>query len=175
MSKTVGSNPSIYVSDRGNHRILRLGDMTGKIGSELGTKGSGNNQFNQPTGIFVDSANRIYIADMGNDRIVRVDDITGKGWTAFGTKGNGNNQFNQPTGIFVDSANRIYIADMDNHRLVRLDDMTGKGWTTFGTKGSVKKNDDATFKFQRPTGLFVDSLNQIYVADLDNNRIVRVN
>ncbi len=160
----------IYVTDYRNSRIVRMNDVKGTGWTTLGSRGSGVNQFNRPSGIVVDAAGRIYVADSDNHRIVRMNDMRGTGWTTLGSRGNGVNQFNRPSGIVVDAAGRIYVADSDNHRIVRMNDMRGAGWTTLSechqypcTAGNL---------FKRPSGIFVDRLGRIYVAD---GRIVRVN
>ena len=165
---------SLLVSDRGHHQIISLTDFGKKPSSKLGAKGSGVNQFNLPSGIFVDQTKRIYVADAGNHRVVRMDDVSGKNWKALGINGNAVKQFNQPVAVCIDVKNRIYVADMDNHRIVRMDDMTGKNWTTFGSKGKLADGGGAKLKFYRPTGVHIDSQQRIYIADMGNSRIVRV-
>jgi DNA-binding beta-propeller fold protein YncE len=166
---------SIFISDRGRHQIINIPEINGKPAAKtLGAEGSGVKQFNQPAGIFVDQALRIYVADMDNHRVVRTDDMSGKNWTTLGSKGSNPKQFDQPAGVHLDAKNRLYVADMNNHRIVRMDDLTGKNWTTFGTKGKVQSNDPAKLKFYRPTGVFVDSQQRIYIADMGNSRIVRI-
>jgi streptogramin lyase len=165
----------VYVSDTGNHRIIRMNDISesgwtflGSAPGGVSTPGSGTDQFNLPAQIAIDAQNRIYIADSGNNRIVRMDDMAGTNWVAFGTQGSGQNQFNDPFGIAVDSAGHIYVADKNNNRIVRMDDMNGTNWTVFGTQGSGQNQLNA------PSGLFVDATNRIYIADTGNNRIARV-
>ena len=91
----------IFVADQSNHRIVRINDMTGAGWTSFGSTGSGVNQFNVPTGIFVNAGGQIFVADQTNHRIVRINDMTGAGWTTFGSLGSGVNQFADPTGIFV--------------------------------------------------------------------------
>ena len=43
----------IFVADSFNDRIVRIDDMTGAGWTTLGNQGSGTNQFNFPTSIFV--------------------------------------------------------------------------------------------------------------------------
>jgi sugar lactone lactonase YvrE len=51
--------------------------------------GNGVNKFNNPNGIFVDTAGKIYIADTGNNRIVRMDDMAGTSWSTIDTTRSG--------------------------------------------------------------------------------------
>jgi hypothetical protein len=89
------------VADNGNHRIVRMNDMTGAGWTTLGTGGSGANQFHFPEFVFVDGAGRIYVNDLENHRIVRMNDMTGAGWTTLGALGSGANQFNRPRRVFI--------------------------------------------------------------------------
>lgn len=116
------------------------------------------------------------MADTGNNRIVRMDDMTGTGWTTLGTSGTGINQFRYPRRIFVDRARRIYVTDYGTGRIVRVNDMTGAGWTTLGCGyvGDSLSCPEITW-FRGPVGIFVDKAGRIYVADSDNDRIVRTN
>lgn len=54
------------------------------------------------------------------------------------------------------------------HRIERMDDIAGATWLTFGGEGS------GVYQFASPTGIAVDELGRIYVADYYNNRIVRM-
>jgi hypothetical protein len=47
--------------------------------------------------------------------------------------------------------------------------MTGAGWVAFGSRGNREG------QFLSPSSVFVSSTGRIYVVDLGNNRIVRIN
>jgi hypothetical protein len=55
-----------------------------------------------------------------------------------------------------------------NNRLVRMDDMTGANWTSIGTNGY------GVGQFSSPSGVWIDTAGQIYVADMANDRITRM-
>ncbi len=61
-------NGDIYVVDSGNNRVQRF-DRDGSYMSEFGGMGGGNGQFNDPTGIAVDSQGYVYVTDTNNNRI----------------------------------------------------------------------------------------------------------
>jgi streptogramin lyase len=67
-------------------------------------------------------------------------------------------------------SNVIYVGDgytstTHSDRIVRISDMTGVGWTTAGGPGS------GTNQFSFPRGIYVYSIEKIYVADESNHRI----
>jgi len=80
----------IYVTMCGGNgatKIIRFDDMTGQNWAAYGAYGSTQGQFNSPTDIFVDGANRIYVLDNANFRVVRINDMAGNGWIALGQNG----------------------------------------------------------------------------------------
>jgi streptogramin lyase len=72
--------------------------------------------------------------------------------------------------FYIAGNNIIYVGDgytptSQSNRIVRMSDMTGLGWTTFGSSGS------GVNQFSFPRGIFVYSIDRIYVADESNHRI----
>ena len=69
---------TVYVADANNHRVLRF-DAEGTFLSEWGTSapssGSDNGEFNEPSGIDVDSEGRVFVADTRNHRIQYFDAV----------------------------------------------------------------------------------------------------
>ncbi|MBU6428260.1 MAG: carboxypeptidase regulatory-like domain-containing protein [Cyanobacteria bacterium REEB65] len=61
-------NGDIYVVDSGNNRVQRF-NRDGAFMSEFGGMGGGNGQFNEPTGVAVDSDGYVYVSDTNNNRI----------------------------------------------------------------------------------------------------------
>ena len=81
----------------------------------------------------------------------RADPENGKFVNAWGRKGPAAGELDTPHGIAMDSAGRLYVADRSNNR-VQVFDQSGKfiaEWKQFG----------------RPSGVFVDKNDMIYVAD----------
>lgn len=174
----VDGSSRVYVTDGAfdtqNHRVVRIDDLDGRGWAEFGSRGRGANQFNSPSGIWIDGTGRIYVADTSNHRVVRMDDLSGSGWVEFGRRGGREHQFVEPTDIGIDRTGRIYVTDDNNNRVVRIDDMTGKGWTWIGSPGCFV-NCLGRGQFYHPSGLFIDGEGRIYVADSANDRIVRMN
>ena len=82
----------------------------------FGSEGTGDGEFDSPTGIAVDSGGNIYVADTFNDR-VQVFDPSGVFLSAFGSSGTGDGEFSLPQGIAVGGGGNIYVADTVNNRV----------------------------------------------------------
>lgn len=125
-SAAQGSAGPIYIADPGNHRVVRVNDISGAGWTVLQQNPTGTDQLAGPDSIAFGPDGRMYITD--RFRVVRVDDFGGHGWVSFGSQGSGANQFNGAAGITVDSRGHIYVADSGNHRIVSFDDMGGTNW-----------------------------------------------
>ncbi len=95
--------------------------------------------------------------------------VGGSPGSADGT--NDSAQFSTPTGVCIDSSNNLYVADSGNHTIRKV---TRSGVVTLaGLAGAWGTNDGvgSAARFYSPRGLAVDTNNQIYVADQNNNTI----
>jgi sugar lactone lactonase YvrE len=100
----------------------------------------------------------IFVADghgaTTNNRVVKFS-RDGDFIKAWGRRGSGPGEFNPPHGIAMDSRGRIFIADRGNNR-IQIFDQEGtflEEWKQFG----------------RPSGLFIDRNDTLYVADSQSN------
>jgi DNA-binding beta-propeller fold protein YncE len=119
-----------------------------------GVAGATQDLLDQPSDVVTAPNGDIYIADghggKSNDRIVKLDK-TGKFIKAWGKHGAGPGEFDTPHSIALDSTGRVFVADRVNSR-VQVFDGDGKllaEWRQFG----------------RPSSVFVDKNDVIYVAD----------
>jgi cysteine-rich repeat protein len=193
---------SVYIADTFNERIRRVDATTGILTTVTGTGticpltvppnpcGDGgaatSAQLRNPHDVAVDGLGAFYIADTYNDRIRRVDPTTGILTTVagIGTEGyNGDGgaatsaQLNFPTGIVIDGQGTVYIADSANDRIRRVDAVTGVITTVAGTGTSGFSGDGGaatSAQLDDPTGIAVDGLGTLYIADFNNHRIRRV-
>ncbi len=111
----------LYIADTDNDRIVYQ-DATGTFAS-WGTSGSGNGQFNRPTGVAVDSSGNVYVADSLNHRIQKFT-ATGSFLSAWGSHGSGIGQFDMPVDVdvvVIGGLTFVYVADSNNHRVARSD------------------------------------------------------
>ena len=188
----VDSAGVIYVADNSNHTIRKitpggtnwvvttLAGMAGYSGSADGTGREA--RFNQPYGIAVDGFGDLYVADTLNHTIRKVtpegvvSTLAGLPGTSGSDDGMGSDaRFNSPTGVAVDSSGNVYIADYWNHTIREI---TPSGAvSTFAGLAGVPGSDDATgnlARFNTPSGVAVDSVGNVYVADYRNNTIRKI-
>jgi DNA-binding beta-propeller fold protein YncE len=174
----VDGTGNVYVADSKNNRIQKL-DVASGVWSEWKKSddgpGNGLGEFNQPTGIAIDSSgNSLYVADSKNHRIQKLDVASGV-WSDWknnsGQVGSGLEQFNSPKGVALDSSGNVYVADSGNHRIQKLTVATGI-WSEYGYHGTVAGTDLGEFSY--PVGMAIDHHNNLYVADFSNNRIQKL-
>lgn len=110
----------LYVCDSRNDRIVEF-DSTGTARRTWGNYGSGEGQFDVPTGVALDFEGRVYVVDSGNSR-VQVFDTTGQFLFAWGSTGSGAGQFYRPVdltlGFNLDRSTRfVAVSDHGNSRV----------------------------------------------------------
>jgi NHL repeat-containing protein len=126
---------------------------------EKGVPGDDEYHFNKPADVLVAPGGDIFVADGhdhpdGNHRIVKYSS-DGTYITEWGGLGSEDRRFREPHGLAMDSQGRLFVADRYNNR-IQIFDQDGnhlESWTQFG----------------RPSGLFIDENDVLYVADSESN------
>lgn len=129
----------------------------------IGSAGSGNGQFEWPTGIAVDSKNNIWVTDLLHNRLEKLNE-KGQYLSQFGSGGTGNGQFDHPMTLAIDSKGDLWATDTESNRIEEFSE-TGTFIRAVGSKGI------ANGQFNWPAGIAIDSENDVWVADTNNNRI----
>ena len=91
----------------------------GVFGSQWGTEGSGEGEFNTPGGIAIASDGSVYVADTNNHRIQK---FTSEGVfvSKWGTEGSGDGELQAPNDVAVASDGSVYVADSKNNRIQKF-------------------------------------------------------
>jgi sugar lactone lactonase YvrE len=173
---TVDNNGNVYVADCGNNRIQKLSissntwSQWGKIG---GASGTGLGEFDGPSSVAVDSSGNMYVAESHNWRIQKLTASTNT-WSVVTSKvGYGLGEFEGPGNVAIDSNDNLYVVDIGNNRIQKLN-VTTNTWSQLGGKeGGVSGK--GLGEFNIPEGITVDSSGNVYVADMGNNRIQKLN
>ena len=151
----VNQRGEMVVTEETGHCVSVL-SYNGKKIRLFGTRGSGQGQFDRPSGVVVDGKGNILVADGFNRRIQK---FTAEGHflAAVGTS--------RPLGITFNSSNgKVYVIETNEHCVKVLN----SGFvfsSTFGKKGKDRG------QYNSPHGIACDSAGKVYVADRDNHRI----
>ena len=125
---------------------------------KAGQGGKGTDVFDRPTGIAFAPNGDVFISEghapgFGNSRIMKFDS-DGKFIKTFGHLGSGEGELKGPHVLAFDSQGRLFVADRSNSR-VAIFDQDGKflaAWKQFG----------------RPSGIFIDRNDVLYVSDSES-------
>lgn len=133
-----------------------------ELSMKWGSRGSGQDQFNQPYGIAVGNS-KIYIVEDINSRI-SIYTQQGTFLNMWGSPGKAPDQFQGPLGVALAKNGNIYLADTNNERI-----MVFKPDGTFVREWGKRGGGNA--QFRSPTGIAIDNNDNVYVADSYNFRI----
>ncbi len=184
-----------YISDTGHRRVLKYNPADGKVSVFAGTgaedfSGDGGlateARFRVPWGLAVDKAGNVYITDERDHRVRKVNaadgvisTIAGSGVGGFG----GDNgpataaQLYQPEGVAVDDVGNVYIADRGNSRIRKVNAADGVISTIAGINErgfSGEGGPAVAARLWSPTGVAVDDAGNVYIADMFNHRLRKI-
>ena len=135
----------------------------GRLLMTLGTRGgaAAPGFFYQPNDVLVAPNGTIFVSEGhggANSRILKFskDGTLLKTW---GTKGSGDGQLDGPHALAMDSRGRLFVGDRSNNRIVIFDQD--------GRQLAVWR------QFSRPSGVYIDRRDVIYVADSESESVSR--
>lgn len=160
-----GQDGSVWLTDgQGRegkgHQVFKF-SPEGKVLMTLGkagVAGDGPDTFNQPNDVVVAPNGDIFVSDghspgTGNARVVKFSK-DGKFIKQWGGHGSGPGQFEVPHALAFDSKGRLFVGDRANNR-IQIFDQDGKFLEEWK-------------QFSRPSGIFIDKNDIIYVADSES-------
>jgi hypothetical protein len=160
---SVDREGNVWVSDNGGHQAFKF-NQDGKVLMTLGKKGvagPGEDEFDAPTDVAIAPNGDIFVGDghsgggtaTGNARIVKFDK-NGKFLKTWGKKGMGPGEFDVIHTLAFDSRGRLFVGDRQNNR-IQIFDQNGKFLAQW-------------FQFGRPSGMYIDKNDVLYVADSES-------
>jgi hypothetical protein len=142
-------------------------------------------QFNQPFGITRGPDGALYICDTGNHRIRRIaldgmiSTVAGngtRGWSGDGGPAIGAS-LNEPYEVRFDSAGNLFFVERMNHLVRRVDAKSGAISTIAGTGVAGFSGDGGPAVnacFNEPHSIGFDSEGDLYICDINNHRVRKV-
>lgn len=145
------------------HQVFKF-SPEGKLLMTLGTKGGGRDSlfFWQPNDVLVAPNGDIFVAEghasnaTANARILKFDK-SGKLIKTIGKYGTGPEDMDQPHALAMDSRGRLFVGDRANNRILIMDQ-----------EGKLL---DTWYQFSRPSGIYIDAQDRIYVADSESGSV----
>ncbi|HXD50131.1 MAG TPA: peptidyl-alpha-hydroxyglycine alpha-amidating lyase family protein [Gemmatimonadaceae bacterium] len=145
------------------HQIFEFSSQ-GKLLRTLGTPGGAREPgyFFQPNDVLVAPSGDIFVAEGHSSApgsVARVLKFSKDGTLikAWGQLGAGPDDFNQPHALAMDSRGRLFVGDRANNR-IKIFDQDGKLLDTW-------------YQFSRPSGIYIDANDDIYVADSESGSV----
>ncbi|HJZ80366.1 MAG TPA: peptidyl-alpha-hydroxyglycine alpha-amidating lyase family protein, partial [Pyrinomonadaceae bacterium] len=129
---------------------------------KAGLAGTGNDEFNAPSAVVTAPNGDIFVGDgHGRDTNARIVKFSkdGKFIKTWGKNGSSPGEFDTPHAIAMDSQGRLFVGDRNNNR-IQIFDQDGKfidQWT----------------QFSRPSGVFIDKNDVIYVSDSESESVAK--
>jgi streptogramin lyase len=162
---TIDKDGNLWITDGQGfegkgHQVFKF-NPDGKVLMTLGkagVAGDGPDTFNQPNAVAVAPNGDIFVSDghntgRGNARVIKFTK-DGKFIKQWGGHGSGPGQFEMPHTLAFDSRGRLFVGDRGNNR-IQIFDQDGKFLEEWN-------------QFSRPSGVYIDSRDNIYVADSES-------
>jgi len=189
---TFDATGNFYIADEGNNCIRKV-TTAGIITTIAGTGTSGYSgdggqataaEMYNPTGVVFDVVGNLYIADYPNNRIRKVNTsgiistIAGTGASAYSGDGGQATaaELWLPSQIKFDISGNLYIADAHNNRIRMINTLgiittvAGNGTAGYSGDGGQATTAELNLSY----GVALDALNNVYIADYNNNRVRKI-
>lgn len=175
-SLVVDGTGNAYVADSGNSTIRKV-TPSGATSTFAGPAG-----LNGPSGLAMDGTGNLFVADNLNHVILKitpggaVSPFAGLAATPGSADGTGSAaRFRYPYMVAVDNSGNLYLTETGNHTIRKVTP-AGVVTTIAGSAGAAGFADGsgAAARFNIPTGIAVDGSGNLFVGDMNNNKIRKV-
>ena len=193
----IDGNGNLFLADSAAHVVRKVNLSSGVITLVAGTGVDGNTgnggaataaQLSSPAALALDTLGNLYIGDDSSNVVRKVDKSTGVITTVLGTGVGGISadgtlataaQITSPDGLALDSAGNLYFSDPYSNVVREVVKASGKVITVAGDANfplGFSGDGGSALKAQlyAPYGLAFDAADNLYIADLGNNRVREV-
>lgn len=193
----VDADDNLFVADKGQGKIFKIETANGPVGRVYLVAGNGRNGFQGDGGpaldadfsslgsITFDKNRNLLVADEENCRIRRIDRKTGiidtavvtEPLAAYSKEAKSNWLLPSPTDLTVDSEGRIVFTETAENVVMRADKHLASPIIIAGTGDRDFSGDNGPAvdaALSGPSGLVFDSKGNLYISDIRNNRVRRV-
>ena len=153
------SRGEMIVSEWNGHQIS-IFDIGGKKIRTFGSWGDSPEQMKFPRGIAIDNADNIYVSS--NHKLQKFTN-SGELIKCVGQKGSKEGEFDDPHRVTLYD-NQLYVCDSNNYR-IQMFDLDMNFIRSIGSFGKGRG------EFNAPLDVKFDSTGNMYVAELDNERV----
>jgi sugar lactone lactonase YvrE len=193
LGTAVDASGNIYIAEALMNRVRRVSATSGIVTTVAGTGKAGFSgdggpataaMVSTPSAVAFDRAGNLYIVDSDNHRVRRVDaasqiitTFAGGGSPGFlGEGGPATAAGISPAAIALDASDNLFLSDEASNRVRRVDAATRVITTVAGTdRGFAGDGGPATAaKFDTIRGLAFDSAGNLFIADMINERVRRI-
>jgi sugar lactone lactonase YvrE len=183
---------NLYIVDCGGNRVRKVsvGGILSTIAGTGAATSTGDGgaataaSVDVPQGVAIDQSGNVYVAESGSNRIRKIatngtiSTFAGTGVAGFSGDGGqaASAQLYQPEGLTVDASGKLYISDSANSR-VRVVTQAGVISTIAGNGVAGFSGDGGpagSASLYGVSGVTLDSGGDLYIADLNNNRVRKV-
>ncbi len=193
----------VFVGDYGANRILRFSStaamtngsapeaVIGQTNFTSTNNGTAADKLSANYGMAIDASGRLWVADNVNNRVLRFDNaaacssgasasqVLGQANYTSSTSNTTQDGMSEPVGVAIDASGNLYVAEQGNSRVIIYLNAASKsnganadivlGQPNF-TSSSIGA-DQSTM--QNCTGVAISSTGTLWVADPNNNRVLR--
>ena len=176
---------NIYLADIDNNAIRKI-SSSGFVATLSGGKDgqaktqAGESAMEKPIGIAIDKEGNLLVAEYGGHKIRKIDSkgqivtIAGSGVDGFKNGFGREAEFCNPRSIALDKKGNIYVADEYNNSIRKIS-FDGTVSTLAGSKTpGFSDGFSDTAAFNRPCSIVCDREDNLFVADLMNDRIRKI-
>jgi sugar lactone lactonase YvrE len=187
-SLAIGHSGNMFVGDFGNSLVRTINLSTAGVSSYAGSGVAGfingpssTAEFNGTANIVVDGGGNLFVSDEENNVIREITSagnvltIAGSGVSGYQDGPAGSAEFNHPEGMVLDASGDLFVADGHNN-VIRKIILSSGAVSTYAGTGIAGFNNGAlsSATFFDPYGLAADASGNIYVADIQNNAIRKI-